>query len=548
FRLRCGDREMALAEETLAPGAYRLILCGEGSALRLPKSGGELMLLDAQGRCTDRLRYPAMEADISACRTDSGDAELTTWASPGYVNSEEGYSAFQASLTAPDGLRINEVMVYNDRYIPQNGQYFDWVEIINPTDQIIQASDYYLSDKGKERLLYQLPSRRMRPGERMLILCTEESEGVTGYRAPFGLSSGGETLYLSRSDEMLQDYVNLHDIPLGCSYGRVDGLGGFCYMSEPTPGKANKQGYRLIAAQPTLLGEDGVFQDVESVTVTLQGEGTIHYTLDGSTPTESSPVYEGPFPVRETTAVRAVCLVPGRLSSPVLNLSYILNEEHTLPIVSLVADKADLFGRTGLYDHPNEDWERPATVAYYGSDGSFRLDCGVKLHGATSKITQAKKSLKLNFRDRYAGELSYDLFQNGVTLFSSIVLRAAQESSQSTYIHDTLMHELAEECFPELPAQDHKYAVLYINGQYWGIYNIREAHSEAHYARHYGYAIDSVSHWKKIWGHHTQAEEVCNFILNNDMRIPENYAFACQHINLDSVIGWSILQAYCSNF
>ena len=548
FRLQCGGRELVLTEGELESGAYRLILCPADGELRLPRDGGELVLLDPRERRVDSLPYPAMEADQSACRTEDGAVEITTWVSPGYANSKEGYEAYQASLGAPEGLLINEVMVYNDRYLPQAGQYYDWVEILNPTDQIIQAGDYYLSDKGKDRLLYPLPSRRMRPGERMLIFCTEEINPAIANRAPFGLSSEGETLYLSRSDGTLQDYVNLHDIPLGCSFGRMDGIGGFCYMGEPTPGKDNKQGYRLIAEQPVLIGEDGWFQNVESVTVTLQGEGSIHYTLDGSTPTKDSPAYTGPFDLEQTTAVRAVSLVPGRMPSPVLNLSYILNEEHTLPVVSLVADQGDLFGRNGLYDHPSEDWERPATIAYYGEDGSFRLDCGVKLHGATSKITQPKKSLKLNFRERYAGELHYDLFQNGVTDFSSILLRAAQESSQSTYIHDTLMHELAEECFPELPAQDHKYAVLYINGRYWGVYNIREAHSEEHYARHYGYAVDSVSHWKKIWGHNTPAEEVCDFVLNNDMRDEDNYAYAAAHINLDSVIGWSILQAYCGNF
>ena len=113
------------------------------------------------------------------------------------------------------------------------------------------------------------------------------------------------------------------------------------------------------------------------------------------------------------------------MRSEVLSLSYILNEGHTLPVVSLVCDDEAMFSNHGVYNSPNEDLEIPAAVMFYEKDGGFRLDCGLKLHGATSKVVQVKKSLKLNFRKYYGGILEYNLFGGDVTSFSSILLRAA---------------------------------------------------------------------------------------------------------------------------
>jgi hypothetical protein len=99
-----------------------------------------------------------------------------------------------------------------------------------------------------------------------------------------------------------------------------------------------------------------------------------------------------------------------------------------------------------------------------------------------------------------------------------------------------------------LPAQDHRYAVLYLNGAYWGIYNLREAHSETHYAQHYGVDESTVIESKGSWGHNTPAEAVADFILTHDMRDADNYAYAQEHLDLESIIGWCILEAYSGNF
>jgi len=352
---------------------------------------------------------------------------------------------------------------------------------------------------------------------------------------------------LSYKDGTLCDYANLADLRFGASFGRVEGMNGFCHLDTPTPLKENSSGAYSIAPKPVLIGQDGVYDDVESVSVTLTGEGSIYYTTDGSVPTADSTPYTEPITLTKTTAIRAVNIMDGSLTSDTLDISYIINEGHDLPVVSLVSAPNNLTGGTGIYSNPTADWERPCSITLYDGAEGFSIEGGMKMHGATSRVAQRKKSFKINFRPRYEGDLQYDLFGNGITQFSSILLRAAQEDTFSTQIRDNLMHQLAIKACPELPSQDYKYCVLYINGQYWGLYNIREAHSTAHYANHYGYTEESVSMWKEAWPADSETNKVYWFMMNNDMRKDENYDYVAEHIDIESLIAWTIIEAYSGN-
>lgn len=556
YVLRCGGDSWTFPAGRLEAGEYAVLWC-DGSDVEghcgfsISKEGEALALLTPEGATVDECALPALESDRSYCREEDGEGRVSRWPTPGYENSAAGYEAWQSERLAPErDLAIGEVMVYNEWYLPQTvggeKEYYDWVEIVNLSDRTLELKNYFLSDREKTRLLFRLPEQVLKPGESCVVFCSEERGG--GAIAPFDLGAGGETLYLSRKDGVLCDYVGVRDLPLGASMGREAGRGGFFYYAAPSPGTENREGVRFTGTSPEALSPDGVFEGVKEVTVELTGEGEIRYTLDGSVPTETSALYTGPLTVKKTAVLRAVSFRDGCLPSEPLNLSYVLNEGHTLPVVSVVCDPEDLFGTTrGIYSNPYQRWEKPGAVMFYEDGGAFRLACGVKLHGATSR-EQDKKSFKLSFRDRYDGRLRYDLFDNGVSDFKSVLLRADQESEQSTQMRDNLMHQLAMQAFPELPVQDNRYVVLYLNGAYWGVYSLREAHSEAHYAAHYGYDEDSVSQWKESWPAGSLPDKVYDFATHNDLSKAENYAYVAEHVNVDSVIAWCIMQIYSGNF
>lgn len=553
LRLRVnGGEPWPLPARTLADGEYLLIFC-DGSAsgemhssFTLPKEGAALRLETAEGALVEQFDLPACTGDRSMLRDEDGRVQFCDYPTPGYDNSMAGYEKLQAARRCDSPLQINEVMVYNKWLLNRGGSYYDWVELKNVSGGELSLGDYYLSDSGSDRAKYRLPNATLAPGDTALIYCSG-GKATGDWDAPFALSAERDQLYLSRADGTLCDYTTLFGIPIGGSYGRMDAENGFFLFESPTPGAENAAGVRRRAETPVLLGRDGVFDGVESVVVTLSAPGEIRYTTDGSRPNLDSEPYTGPLSLSQTTVLRAVCFEPGTLVSKPLELSYIINEGHTLPVVSLMAAPGDLFGGGGLYSNPNLDIEREGCVKFFENGQGFTMECGVKLHGATSKLAQEKKSFKLCFRSRYEGELHYDLFENGVCDFSSILLRAAQESTYSTLMRDNIVHQLAIRSFPALPAQDYKYAALYINGRYWGVYNIREAHSDEHYAYHYGYDPDTVTQWKEVWDKTGPMGDICRFALNNNMANDDNYNQVAEHLNIDSVIGWIVLQAWCSN-
>ena len=543
----CCDGESALlGEGELAPGAYLLVFCDDSglpghAPFVIPKEGATLTLrADGTDLVLDEFALPACEADRSAIRLDDGSVFVTTMTTPGFENSGAGFEQRQQANVCDSPLQISEVMVFELKA-------GDWVELHNVGADALNLSDYYLSDSGKDRMAFRLPDRVLGPGEYTQIRCTKSQEGED---APFKLNSQYEHLYLSRADGTLADYALLQNIPYKGTFGRVEGENGFFYFTAGTPGEPNPvgEGFRRYADKPVLIGRDGIFDDVDSVEVVLSAPGEIHYTTDGSVPTEDSPLYTEPLHLTSTSVLRAVNIEPGCLADSPLNLSFIINEHHTLPVVSLLADPDRLLGREGIYYEYKHKYEMPGAVEVFEQDGgSFSIACGIKLHGAVSKKVSDKKSLKLCFRSRYDGQLHYDLFGNGVTDFGSILLRHPAEDHMSTYLRDILIHDMAMQCFPSLPSMDYKFSVLYINGNYWGIYGIREAHSKDHYANHFGYDPDSSVAWQRLWNKETPVGQACEFVMANDMTDEKNYEYACRYIDVDSVIAWTILQAWCGN-
>ena len=401
--LSAGGKSCTLPELEIRPGAYAVIFCGgEDVPVSLPKAGAEVRILSAGGTEIDSVSYENAESDVSLCRGGDG-LTASEYPTPGFENSDEGYAAFQASRECSSPLVINEAMVYNEWYHSGDGGLYDWVELKNVSAQELRLSDYYLSDDGKERAMYLLPDETLAPGETCLVYCTGDTSGSY---APFALNAQSDSLYLSSADGSLCDYTLLRGIKYGGSYGRMPGENGFFYFTSATPGADNADGARCIAAEPVPSIEPGVYDGVEGMSLELSAGGTIYYTLDGSTPSESSQVYSAPIPLDATTVVRAINVEPGKLASGSADLSYIVNEGHTLPVASLVADPDDLFGGRGIYSNPSLREERMGSIAFFDGEDGFSLDCGVKIHGATSRFAQRKKSLKLNFRSRYDGELN----------------------------------------------------------------------------------------------------------------------------------------------
>lgn len=485
------------------------------------------------------------DGDVAMVLGEGDSYEKSLYPTPGFENTAEGWESFQQSLSCESPLIINEAQVYNLNVAPVNKEYYDWVELKNNSGDTIVLSDYYISDDREDYLKYRLPEVELGPGEFILLYCTSETLPEGYYAAGFELNSENEQLYLASEAGALLDCVSLKDIPYLGSYGRISGEGGWFYFSSPSPGGENYGGERRVAEKPLSLTADGVYNDIDGMYVELSASGSIRYTLDGSAPTAESPEYTGPIYIDRTTVIRAANFEEGALPSRSLSLSFIINENHSLPVLSLLTDSPTEFDT--MYNAKQKGLELPASLSLYKEEGGFTIACGVSMHGETSLVLP-KKNMSVRFRGAYGQSvLDYDIYGGGVTEFTNLLLRSGQDFPISI-IRNELCQELCAQATDKVINQRSIYCILYINGEYSGIYSLKEKANEQLYAGIAGVSRDSV---EVLEANVSQSSdffhEVVEFCRFNDMSLEENYRHFCNMFDIDSVIDWLILEGYCAN-
>ena len=548
------DGGWGIPSGVIAPDGYFLIYAdgkdraGEPPHADFSLSEGESVVLrDADGKLIDSAECACGTADLSLMLGEGGKWTTTAYPTPAYPNTAKGYDAWQSTLSCASPLIISEVMTYNTTcYMQKAINYCDWIELKNVSDDTVELSDYYLSDKNNDLKKFRLPSMPLKAGKSVIVLCTDEDGAVnSGYiKAPFALSSERERVYLSR-DGGLADYVFLRDIPFGCSYGRITGENGWFFFAEPKPNGEKSTGFRRISRAPVSPNEDGVFNGVTALSVELSGHGDIYYTTDGSLPTVNSEKYTRPFDVTKTCVVRAVAVEAGAMPSRPLTLSYIINENHTLPVASLSTDSPHDFNV--MYSNKKKGIELSGSLSFYEDGGGFTIPCGIDMHGERS-LEMPKKNMGIRFRGVYGQKmLDYDLYGGGVTEFESLILRAGQD-----YYNSIIKNELGENLCLQFSdnvfAQRSRYCVLYINGEYWGIYALMEKMNESHYATHRNVSKDSVTVVKSPAANDSSFyREIVDFAKKNDLTKTDNYEEFCRRMDIDSLIDWIIIEGYAAN-
>jgi len=549
-------------ELVLDAGERTVIFCsGSGAAadgvicadFGLSASGETLVLSSSAGTQTDLVTLGQAETDHSFAAAGNGEMVLTDKPTPGYSNDENGYEAFCASGTAKGPLAIWEVMTANTEYLPQAlGECYDWVELCNVSDASLCLSDYAISDDAANPGMHILPDVMLAPGQTICIILSGEPQLSTERydHAAFALNGAKDRLLLYGTDGTLVDYVALGKIPIGMSYGRSAASGGFYYMI-PTPNRPNEDGTRLISAAPVSEIQPGVYTGEDAFVVPFEAAGTVYYTTDGSDPGPDDILYEGPVTVAETTVLRAAAIEDGKLVSEIWTSTFVIQEPHSIPVVSLVTDPVNLWGGKGIYQNFIEIKEerRDANISYSGEDGSFSIGCEISLHGATTVTAFDKKSFTLRFKNSYDGPLYYDLFGDGeVTVFSSLILRAAHESTQSSHMHDILIADFSAENCDTVLSQKYRYVALYLNGEYWGLYALREHHSREHYASYMHVPADTVMMQRFATDTRDGLMDLYNYCKENDLSDDTCYAYVESQMDMSSMVDWMIMEAYMSNF
>ena len=506
---------------------------------------------------------PSMGCTISLVGTEETFSYDFLPASMGYANNKAGAEAF-ATQTLPQDLQISELMSSNSSYLP--GPYkntTDWVELYNAGNTTIDLSQYYLTDSSN-LTKYPLPSKTLAPGKYIVILLSESGKNLrAGYASlPFNLSATGDQLYLTKGNAVV-DHVVIPELSGNDAWGRPKGKSTFDLMAEPTPGAANS-GAAKISAAPTADLPQGAYDDVSSITITFSGAGEIYYTTDCTTPSRSSKRYTKPITIKKTTVFRVVSYEPGASRSDIVDLTYLVNEGDSLSSVCLVTNPNNLWdyssgiyvmgpgaGDTSPYHGANfwKNWEKSASIALFEEDGSvgFSEPCGVKIFGGFSRAN-GKKSFACMFRGKYGtSSLKYPLFgEDGLDVYQSFVLRAGGQDAYGTKFKDELLTSLASD-YLGLPVQQYRPVVLYLNGEYWGIYFIREKLTDQYVAGHFNVSADEVTLSDWTGADCSKYVALQTYARSNDLSVKKHYDYILSQINEGNYTDYVITQMWIQN-
>jgi len=543
-----------LPDYDLQPDEIYVFYCGD-NALKPEKylgfnfnSKDGCVILSYRNNIADRIEYANLANGLAYILDSNGSYQIDSVTSCGFENTAEGISkAIDKFNILNEGLIISEVMNSNFKYLYHNGSYYDWVEVYNNSNNDINLADYSLSNNDDNLAKYQLPQITLKAHEYFVIMCSGNTALTVGnyYHAGFKISEI-ESIYLSKDGKIVSSMV-VSNIPTGYSYGINEGKNGYYYISTPTPLAKNNAGTQSISYLPVICTKDGVYNDVNNVIVNIQGEGTIYYTTDGSTPTTKSKKYSGPITLTKTTVLSIMSVTKGKLNSDIVNASYIINENHTMDVISIIVtpqvmNYLNYRGNMNTYQ---------AYCEFFEEDGGFATKCGIEEVGGSARYV-AKKGYQLKFDKEYGtSDLVYQVFDNrNYNVFDKLVIRASSTEFNRTGLRDILASTLMAD-YGTVDTLAQRDCILYINGNYYGIYSLREKNSPDTIAKQHDVSSDDMNFCRIDGevkaGSMSWYRELCNYANTHDLTIQEYYDYMCSKIDMENFCDYWIAMSWTSN-
>ena len=415
-----------------------------------------------------------------------------------------------ATAATETSLCINEIMQSNIDCLMVEHDFPDsWVELYNPTDNDISLKDYYIGTSNDVTSAFQITSSStIKAKGYLLILCDKESRELhTDFRLE---STSSGILYLFDASKIAVDSLSYPAMPAAnIAYGRSsDEEGEWGWELNPTPGTDNDGGFSsLLLPEPVFSLKGQVMNSSNTLTISMPegnypADTKIYLTTDGKEPTRSSiSGTEFTFDIKKNTVIRAKLLSDAALCRPSTSNSYIFHPRATtLPIVSILTDSSYLFSdNMGILSHsktdgkPNFDyeWRRPVNAEYFdGTNGAawFNQLGEVEVGGGASR-SYNQKTLKLYANKRFGTKrLNGVLWEEkpDVKKVKSFMLRNGGNFSPNSRINDALVQRISGTGMSNIDYQAYSGVIVYINGEYKGIFGLRERANDNYVEANFG--------------------------------------------------------------
>jgi len=475
------------------------------------------------------------------------------------------------SLTPQAQVVINEYSCSNRNTADAFGNYEDWVELYNPSSQSVNLTGYHLSDDPVNPTKWQFMGGTVPAGGRLVVVCSGRDAMAGGTpHTSFRLNqTQPESIVLANPAGQVLESRVLETTQNGHSRGRAtDGSIAWGVFANPTRGAANTGAYNGYAGNVVLSHEAGFYPGQISVTMSADAPNTIiRYTTNGTEPTVASTQYSSPVTISSTTVLRArgFGTTAGLLPSLIETNTYFINVSHTVPVVSVAGNELPtLLG--GTQNEPI------GSLEYFDADGTFRDEAvgDFNKHGNDS-WAYGQRGIDFIARDEYgySDEIQHRIFSTTERgSFKRLILKAGASDnypfeSGGAHIRDPYVQTLSQLGGLNLDERSNTFCVLYMNGSYWGVYDIREKVDDHDFTAHYYNQkrkyngspehIQFLKTWGGTWAEYGEQQALDdwatlrNFIMNNNMGVTANFAYATDRLELESVVDYFILNSFIVN-
>lgn len=578
---------------TMQPGEYLVVFASgknrtdpSGSLhtnFKLRAEGETVLLCDVLGQVVDTVTYDNLPKDTSWARVEGLDYQWQECASPtpGLPNNRSSQIQLDIKLRAANtrGVFISEVMSSSTGVeTPYGKSSYDWIELYNAAAVPVSLDGWWLSDNPNHPRKCQLSNVTIPAGGYLVVFASGLTASPSGrsdiMHVPMRLSALGDTVLLSDPSGNLVDKLVVPQLETDVSYGRDFDHGGLFYYTETTAGAKNAAGFSGCAAQPAMDKAGGTYAQQVTVTLSAPEGTTIRYTTDGSEPTETNGFdYAGPITLTENVSLRARGFQDGLRPSNITTATFLLNVYHSLPIICLTCDPDDLYndedgilalGTEETFDHnpPFDDatyWKKvphAGNFEYFTSEGVSELNQGVELQlNGQYSLDQAQKSWRVTAKAKYGSDaFEYAFFDDRpYTSYHSIILRNGGQDGKYTRIVDALQSVIVDWTGSDVFHMAYDPVIVYLNGQYWGHYNLRERISKYSLAAYEGWSdpekIDIIKGNNQVLnGTYSNYKSLKTFVKGHDLaEDAEALQTVLDWVDVENYFDFMIFQIYFGN-
>lgn len=468
-------------------------------------------------------------------------------------------------------LYLNEVMQSNvDGIMDDLNDFPDsWVEIYNDSDSDVNFTNYAIGLTSHREHAYPIFVASSIPAKgHLLIYCDKVCQGL---HSNFRLNADGCTVFLFDASGSVIDTVAVPKmLAPNVAYGRVtDGDVLFSFFRKATPGCANVGCVTdKVLKKPEFSVKGGLYEAPIVLRLSLQGEcpldAVVRYTTNGSEPTESSPIAPDSIYIDKTTVVRAKSFSDSALSKVSRTESYImLGRDVTLPVVSIVTDSSYLWDdKIGVYtegtysaEMPNYrfNWHRPANIECFDDNAVQVINQlgEIRLAGNDTRKYDVK-SLALYANKRFGKKKFSHRFWSSKNIeeVKSFVLRNAGQDNRMCCMRDALVNFAAGRSM-DVDWAACQPVIMLLNGQYFGVMNLRERTNEDFVAHNYS----DIDNFDMLFQRHGSNNEVMAgdldawFQLDSLFSEPSTrYSKIAERIDVDEFCNMVVVNSLFCNF